>query len=419
MLVYSYSIAMDASRKSRGESSTLPPSPPSPPSPAARRTLGTRLINLGLLFVAVFAIMYWNDFKQRGTKDPASLDAQQTSLQAAGQPAPQVSPRASDPSPLPAKPSKQETASTPPTPTEKSAAASGSEIRIASWNIEWLGKPEDRSGPAKNIAQDPEDLADVIHESGAVVVALQEVVTRVVGTPLRSREVEGILESLKKRTSNTWDYVLFPGRQDGDQLTGLMWNTKVLTAVKTDGTTWSQPKDVPWALPIPRGKSAKGSSLWNRPPHAMKFSTGDKKTDFVVIVLHMKADYQGDFAEHRQEEAQALVNALPQVRQVWKDQDIIILGDTNFVQADEPGAKVLVDANFKDLNERKMQTHWRSGAMDRTFTPKGQPEFESSRFDVVSENYLKKRKIKPEDFKRRYSDHYLTVATFKVMNDDD
>jgi len=407
---------MNVKKTSTGETGTTPGASNSPPTPASARTLGPRLLNLGLLFVAVFAIMYWNDFEQRDSKQSTQESTEQATVQVAEN-LQQVSPKSTDQPP--AKSNKQDTTHTLPAQAVKPSDALASEIRIASWNIEWLGKPEDRSGPAKNIAQDPEDLADVIHESGASVVALQEIVTRVVGTPLRSREVEGVLESLKKRTSATWDYVLFPGRQDGDQLTGVIWNTKILSAVKADGTAWSQPKDVPWALPIPRGRSAKGTSMWNRPPHAMKFSSGDKKTDFVVIVLHMKADYQGDFAEHRKEEAQALIQAIPQVRNVWNDQDIIILGDTNFVQNVEPAANLLVEANFKDLNAGRSQTHWRGGAMDRIFTPNGQPEFASSRFDVISDNYLKKRKIQPEDFKRRYSDHYLTVATFKSMKDDD
>lgn len=406
---------MTAKRTASGESG-LPSAPTSPPSPAAARTLGSRLLNLGLLFVAVFAIMYWNDFKQRGSKQSTQESTDQAAIQIV-QNGQHVSPKSLDQPTT--KPDQQHTIQAPPAQGVVPSQAEVSEIRIATWNIEWLGKPEDRSGPAKNIAQDPEDLADVIYESRASLVALQEIVTRVVGTPLRSREIEGVLESLKKRTTATWDYVLFPGRQDGDQLTGVIWNTKVLSAVKTDGSAWSQPKDVPWALPIPDGRSSKGKALWHRLPHAMKFSTGDKKTDFVVIVLHMKADYQGDFAEHRKEEAQALIQAIPQVRKVWNDQDIIILGDTNFVQDVEPGATLLVQANFNDLNGGKSQTHWRGGTMDRIFTPKNQPEFETSRFDVVSDNYLKKRKIKPEEFKRRYSDHYLTVATFKSMKDDD
>ncbi|HNB59115.1 MAG TPA: hypothetical protein PK308_02300, partial [Phycisphaerales bacterium] len=33
---------------------------------------------------------------------------------------------------------------------------------LGTWNIEWLGKPDQRSGPARGGAQSPEDLADYI-----------------------------------------------------------------------------------------------------------------------------------------------------------------------------------------------------------------------------------------------------------------
>ena len=51
-------------------------------------------------------------------------------------------------------------------------------------------------------------------------------------------------------------------------------------------------------------------------------------TDFAVIVLHMKADYRGDFSDHREVEARLLARAFPVIRQRI-DQDLVLIGDAN------------------------------------------------------------------------------------------
>ena len=324
--------------------------------------------------------------------------------------------------PKPAAPTKQTPTNQTPTKqaTTKPEKDEGSTVvRLGSWNIEWLGKPTDRSGQAKGVAQKPEDLADAIIDAKVSILALQEIVTKERGTPIRSREIEAVVDVIKTRTKQQWQYVLFPGRQSGDQLTGVMWNADAVTALNAEGKPWKQEQDSPWKLPIEGGKSAQGSGLWNRPPHAMKFSLGAEKTDLVLIVVHMKADYQGDFAQHRKEEAAGLIKALPEVKKQFKDQDVVVLGDTNCVQEKEPAAADLAGSSFVDLNGGKMQTHWRGGTMDRMFFPSSQPEFAGAKLDVVSESYLKKKKLSPADFKKNYSDHYLVVSEVKVMRDDD
>ena len=297
-------------------------------------------------------------------------------------------------------------------------ASIGSDLRIGAWNIEWLGKPEDRSGAAKGIAQDPRDLADCINASNVAVLALEEIVAAP-GRPLRSSEIEATIEVLSKKTSAKWDYVLFPGRAEGDQLTGIMWNTGKVTALNQAGKPWQEFTDEAWALPIPKARSASGSALWNRPPHAVKFTTGDGLTDFVTTVIHMKADYNGDFAAHRQEEAAALVRALTAVRTKFKDEDIVILGDSNCVGEHEPAIIELEKADYFDLNARHTQTHWQGGTMDRALVPTRQPEFEAHQFEVMSDRYLRDSGLTPRDYKRRYSDHYMVVMTLKIMKDDD
>lgn len=295
-------------------------------------------------------------------------------------------------------------------------------IRVGAWNIEWLGNPGSRSGGAKGVVQDPKQLAEHIADSGVALLALQEIVTKERGSPIRSREIEAVIDALTASSGAGWKYVLFPGRQRGDQLTGVMWDSRRVTALDEHGGPLD-PLAQPWPAPIAEGRASTGGVIWARPPHAMKFRAGSAdsgRTDFVVISVHMKADYKGDFASHRLEEARALLAALPAVEEHFGDQDVLVLGDSNAASDTEGTVVALVEAGFRELNTADRPTHYRGEAMmDRTLVPADQPEFASARFEVASERFMSERKLSAEDFKRLYSDHYLVVCEFEVMGDDD
>jgi endonuclease/exonuclease/phosphatase family metal-dependent hydrolase len=151
----------------------------------------------------------------------------------------------------------------------------------------------------------------------------------------------------------------------------------------------------------------------------MRFRAGDGLTDLVLIPLHMKADFQGTFADHRAREAGALASALDATKRTLKDHDLVLLGDTNITEHREAARKTFVDAGFEDLNAEELQTHWRGGTTDRVFVPVHQPEFTDASFEVMSDDFLKSRGWRPSDFKRALSDHFMVVATIRVQSDDD
>jgi len=301
----------------------------------------------------------------------------------------------------------------------RSAGEPARDLTVGFWNIEWLGKPGNRSGPARGVAQSPDDIADAIIDSKVSLLGLAEIVAPEPGRPIRSRELEAVVDVLADRTGQRWEYLLNPGRSVGDQLTGVLWNSAVLTAMNASGGAWQQGRDAAWAVPVRRGRSAQGSALWHRPPSAIKFSAGKGLTDFVVIVLHMKADYNGDFASHRQQEAQALADALPAVREQFTDADILLIGDTNQIADIEGASKAFAAAGFTDLNPGTARTSWRSGGMDRAFVPGGRPAFARPTFTVASTAFKRSRGLDDREFKRRLSDHFLIITTIGVVPDDD
>ena len=322
-----------------------------------------------------------------------------------------------------------ETATTPTDAAERAPATSGgspasggpstarggnakASVTIASWNIEWLGNPSQRSGEGKGVAQDPADLAEAIKRSEAAIVALQEISPTASGNGRgtdnpRSRELDAVLAKL----GGGWEYLLFPSRS-GDQFTGFLYDSSVATLV-------SDREGDAWRIPVPTRRSSQGSGLWVRPPTAVKFSLGKGKTDVVLIVVHMKADFDGDFATHRDEEARALAGLLPEVRRLFADDDVVILGDTNMTSDDEAAEKTFERAGLKDLNTANARTHWRGGGTDKIFVPQGQPEFTESTFRVIDHDRVLSRSMSPAAYKRRFSDHYMVLTTVRVQSDDD
>jgi hypothetical protein len=315
------------------------------------------------------------------------------------------------------------TSPTAPDHTTPAARPAARQARIGTWNIEWLGKPDQRSGAGRGVEQTTADLADYLVFSQVDALAVQEVIADAAagvgpGRTPRSSRIDAMLAAMRQRTGQEWDYVLFRGRGDDDQLTGVLWNTRSVQANDQRGGPWDA-GDEPKKLNVRTGRSSQGSGLWNRPPHAMRLRFGDSMTDIALVPLHMKADYDGAFAAHRAEEAAALVEVLPGFAREWSEKDVVMLGDTNVTAPGEAATATLVAAGFVDCNASDQQTHWRGGSMDRAFIPVGQPEFAGHTCEVVSEAYLQHRGWQPRDFKRTLSDHYMVVVTMNVMRDDD
>jgi predicted extracellular nuclease len=198
---------------------------------------------------------------------------------------------------------------------------------------------------------------------------------------------------------------LFPARSGRNQLCGLAWDSDAVT-VRSEMIAATA------AEPIPGEEN-----IWSRPPPVLLFSAGEGLTDFAVVMLHMKSNYNGDFSAQRGREAHHLVADLPHTT---PDRDIIIMGDTNCNKPTEPAIRIICKAGFMDLTPKDARTFWRgNAALDRIFVPADQPEFASRKFEILRDDYLSRRSLSLEDFKRRYSDHFMVVTELTVMDDDD
>ncbi len=270
-------------------------------------------------------------------------------------------------------------------------------IKVGAWNVENLG---DRTP-----GQFPIAIAEHIELSGVEILCLSEIHVRDAAAD-RKNDILDTAFSLLNDSGSDWTYEVFPNRdpEDSSQLCGVAWNRKAVTRVGD-------------AFQI----GIRADSLWDRRPHAVKFRGADGRTDFVLIPVHMKSNYDGAQIgrSKRKKEATALVSQLDAVRSHFTEpsqeteNDIIVLGDTNILDFDEAANEVFMDAGFRDLNSSDAPTFVRGTApFDRIYVPMNEPETRYSRQYVL-------RATEAAEHEEYLSDHFLILTVVKILDDDD
>ncbi len=289
-------------------------------------------------------------------------------------------------------------------------------LQIGSLNIEHLSgaSREDKKQTAYAISEH-------IEMAGIDILALQEIYVTSTDDDgkRRNSELDRICELLEEHLRVKWDYKLYPKRQANrkTQLVALLWNTSRVR--KSD------------EMKIPVEHEKDGFPLWDRAPHAVKFSMlmdvwvktdgvwkqQEEQKSIIVIPVHMKSNYGGPTKARRvrQHEAQTLVHNLPGVRETLKDESIVIIGDTNCLNAYEPAIETFVDAGFRDLNNNDSATYWSKSygesPFDRAFVAEGRNEFKYTRQYVLRSSDLNRHD-------RFISDHYMIKISVKTYLDD-
>lgn len=281
-------------------------------------------------------------------------------------------------------------------------------IRVAAWNLHWLGRPDRRRG----VAQKPEDVAKYIQASQAALVALNEVsANEGTNDAPTNKTLTRAFAILKTLTGDEWKHVLFlrDESNDKDLLCGVAWNT---SRVKMVGK--------PFRIPVRKNKQ--WSFIWNRHPYAVKFSTGEKKTDLVLIPVHMKSNRGGarKTSEQRAQEARTLIRCLGQVQNQYSDDDLVILGDFNTLYGSEPSQYRFAVAGLKDLNSADEKTwikdnRFSAAPFDRILLAADQPESKKCQMTVFKKHHL----VSEETFRKFLSDHYLIYTDIPILEDDD
>src|SRR4051812_36616585 len=135
------------------------------------------------------------------------------------------------------------------------------ELRIGALNIEWLGVPNNRSGIAHGIAQEPADIAEYIKKGNVDILSLEEISDDDDEDSTRTNStLTGAFDLLNTQPGQDWTHRLFPKKHvdDKSQLVGVAWNKARVQMV-----------DQPFRLAIIDDPSD-AFNVWDRHPHAVK-----------------------------------------------------------------------------------------------------------------------------------------------------
>lgn len=285
-------------------------------------------------------------------------------------------------------------------------------VHIGSMNIEQFGRDDDN--PDNEFA-----LAEHLEMSGVDVLALQELyaTNKISNANVRPKNkfLGAALDLVKDHTGNEWKYEIFRNRSKNDtsQLCGIAWNTR---RVKKVGKTFRI------GVKNKANEAGLKLNLWDRHPHAVKFKAlpgADaevKLTDFVIVSLHMKSNVgkRKIVTQTRYHEARELIGHLPSIQSEFDEKDVILLGDTNCKDKNEPAIQEFLGGGFDDLNEDDISTYYkgRNAPFDRIFVPSDRKPFLYSRQYIL-------RSASPLAHDRFLSDHYMIKTSIVVRRDDD
>jgi hypothetical protein len=273
-------------------------------------------------------------------------------------------------------------------------------VQIGSWNVEHLSKEGGRK-------ESPYALADHIEMAGIQILAVQEVYdTSPPGGERRNKELTKVCSLLKEHSGDDWRYELFPNRDPDDtsQLCGVLWNNSVVQKSP--------------AYKIDVAHEADGHELWDRTPHAVKFTApyGEATKSIVLIPLHMKSNYggAGPAKRRRRLEAIELASQLDAVREHFDDPSLILIGDTNVLDANEDAIAVYEDNGLIDLNATDAPTYpgYGGNPFDRAFVAADRPEFKYTRQYVLQSSDMSLHD-------KYLSDHYMIKISVKLYVDED
>lgn len=304
-------------------------------------------------------------------------------------------------------------------------------LQIASWNVEHLSGNQRGSNNQSAYA-----LADHIEMAGVDIVALQEIyvtesdeevrlfynqpaIANKAGSNRRNRDLDIVCYLLEEHLGDSWVYLILPNRREGDdsQLCALLWNT---ARVRESGV---HKLNVEF--------EDNGDKLWDRAPHAVKFTTtikawtrGDdgesvqeeQNRSLALVPIHMKSNFGGGSINPRKraKEAKTLCEQLRWVENNV-DASVVLIGDTNIMENTEKAIDHFIEAGYVDLNSADRSTYWshRYGhsPFDRAFVKEGRDEFLYTRQYILQSADL-------DAHDRELSDHYMIKISVKSYVDD-
>lgn len=273
-----------------------------------------------------------------------------------------------------------------------------SDIRIGSWNIEFLGAdPKYRRDTPPRSEDDLIAIGMKVKDLGVVVLGVQEICG------------EAPLKAVAAAAGPTWRAVLGTTGQWSDNQTqqgvGFVYDSSVVDLVYAEEL-----------LEFP--SELDGVSVFHRKPVTACFRHRETGCDFRVVVVHLKAGRKARDLQKRKAEATHLRAWVDQLMEdPREDRDIVILGDFNSTYGDDP-EKMLERGGSMEYLE-----HQQTAPTIMHFDTPIDQFCLNKDFREVQRNSLKSHHVvgaaERLAFRKTYSDHFPVTMRMTPLADDD
>ena len=277
-------------------------------------------------------------------------------------------------------------------------AQTPTEIRLGTWNIEFLGA--DGKFRRDTPPRDGDDLVAIgnkIRDLGVALLAVQEICGE---RPLRAvADAAGPGWRPLLGTTGQWS--------DGktQQGVGLLYDAEVVDLLHAEEL-----------LELP--SNHEDLSVFHRKPVTACFRHRETGCDFRVVVVHFKAGTRARDRLKRLHEAtllRAWIDGL--LATAGEDQDLVLLGDFNSGFGDQPEQVFERDGAMQYLEHRSPAAtimHF-DKAIDQICVARGFDELQ--RHSAVVHGVRDERQRR--SFRKTYSDHFPVTVTLRARGDDD
>lgn len=267
--------------------------------------------------------------------------------------------------------------------------SAGDRLTVGTFNVEWLG--DGHNDREKRDEEDYRAIADVIRDTGADVLGLEEI-----------ENIEAINRVLKYLP----DYKAFIGSGGRAQNVGLLYNSSVDVRIEGEYSP----------IAIEAGR--------NRPGLVAHCRKGN--FDWIMMVVHLKSTSRYDSTEQlrkasyltRSQQAEKIVFWADSIRKSGAEQDVIIVGDFN----DFPLRKtnptllpILADASLEFLTVNMSSCKYENmKSIDQILVSSSA----KSRFYTGSERMVNFQAALPKKQASKISDHCPVTCQFDILKPD-
>ena len=258
---------------------------------------------------------------------------------------------------------------------KRMAAATLSNLRLATWNLRWFpeGKPDNQS----HDTADPTDLewvACTIIWMQLDILAVQESLA----TPEARNAWDIVIRLLQERADAQWHWTPQPCGRPDDHHIGFLWNAGKVMLSRLDSL---------WQFNAKAHSSKNPCKGGLRPGHYAWVQSREKNgMNFHLIALHLKSGPTVFAVEERHWSLNRIDQAIAPL--LKNDQDVVILGDFNTMGAGDQNSKknelkslrrqvAKEKPGFEDLRVTPQCTHYfrgRGGWLDHVLVSKDMKE---------------------------------------------